>query len=213
MASKGAIIGAVAGGVALLAIVAFATHQTKSSSSIPPTPTKRKSTPVTKPAKVTPGKENPSLALDVNETASLESDPKDLLAAWGMVSPHKAYVTAIAQKLAEAGDTRAADINARVANWSGPVVYAGLIAPEALVVATPLDYAFDQIFELGMGTDFPAFKNWAAQYLKANQRTEQSDLIFEQMAANAASGVTSPATPVSTIQATPVSLPAGTVQA
>ena len=184
MARTGIILG-VAGGVALLAVAVAATHKTKAASSSPPTPASRKNKPITKPTVATPGKENPSLALDVNETASVAQDPNDLLAAWGMVSPHKAYVTAIAQKLAEASDTRAADINARVANWSGAVVYAGLIDPEASVIANPLDYAFDQIAELGLSTNFPAFKNWAAQYLKANHRTEQSDLIFEQIATNA----------------------------
>lgn len=201
MARTGAILSSVVGGFALLAIVLIAKHQNASSSSAPAVHPAKAKKSTAKPAKVTPGKENPSLALDVNETASLASDPNDLLAAWGMVSPHKPYVTAIAQKLAEAGDTRAADVNARIANWSGPVVYAGLIDPEAAVVATPLDYAFDQIAELGLSTDFPAFKNWAGQYLKANGRTEQAQLIFEQMAANAAA---QPPT-----QATPVSFPTG----
>ncbi len=186
MASKGTIIAGVVGGVALLAIIAVAARgskTTRSSSSSPPVKTKPK--PGAKEPTVTPGKENPSTAMTVNETVSLAEDPNDLLAAWGMVSPHKVYVQAIAQKLAAAGDTRAGDVNARLANWTGPVIYAGLISPEADMVANPLDYAFDQIADQGLASDFTAFKTWAAQFLKANKRIEQAQLILEQLAATA----------------------------
>lgn len=185
MASKGAIIAGVVGGVALLAIIAAAARgskPTRSSTSSSPG-VKSKPKPAGKEPTVTPGKENPSTALSVNESVSLAEDPNDLLAAWGMVSPHKVYVQAIAQKLAAAGDTRASDVNARLANWSGPMTYAGLISPEADMVANPLDYAFDQIADQGATSDFTAFKMWAAQFLKANKRTEQAQLIFDQLAA------------------------------
>jgi putative intracellular protease/amidase len=207
MTKTGAILSSVVGGAALLAIVLIAKHQSKAPSSSTPAVKGKPKVPksIAKPAKVTPGKENPSLAMDVNEQASLAEDPADLLAAWGMVSPHKAYVTAIAQKLAEAGDTRAANVNARIANWTGAVVYAGLIDPEASIVANPLDYTFDQISEMGLGTDFPAFKYWAAQYLKASNRTDQAQMILDQIAA------TPVAAPPGPMQATPVNLPA-TVQ-
>jgi hypothetical protein len=206
MARTGLILSSVVGGVALLAIVLIAKSQKATTPSVPAVKGKPKSPKsIAKPAKVTPGKENPSLAMDINEQASLAEDPADLLAAWGMVSPHKAYVTAIAQKLAEAGDTRAANVNARIGNWTGAVVYAGLIDPEASIVANPLDYTFDQISEMGLGSDFPAYKYWAAQYLKANKRTEQAQMILDQIAATTVSA------PPQAMPATPVNLPA-TVQ-
>lgn len=180
---------AVVGGLVVVGLVAAIATRPKQLET-PPEPTKPKKP--TKPAKPSspgvPGKETKGDTLTSEETVSLANDPTDLLAAWGMVSPHKVYVKAIADKLAAAGDTRSADINARIANWAGPVVYAGFIDPEASMVANPGNFTLDQIGEVGLGSDFPAFKQWAAQFMKANQREETAQLILDQIAANAAAG-------------------------
>ena len=185
----GAVVGIGVGGV----VRGIVTAAIASRRGVPelgaPKPAKPKpSTPKpSKPAAApTPGKENASTTLTANETASLVEDHADLLAAWGMVSPHKVYVQAIAQKLAAAGDTRASDVNARLANWSGPVTYAGLPSPEADMVASPIDYTFDQIAEQGLGSDFPNFKTWAAHFLMQEGHNEQAQMILDQMAATKA---------------------------
>lgn len=185
----GLALGIVGGLVVLGAVAAFAASKSKAAELVPTPskPSKPKPAVTPKPTKPpTPGKENTSTVLTANESASLTEDHADLLAAWGMVSPHKVYVQAIAQKLAAAGDTRAADVNARLANWGGVVSYAGLPSPEADIVASPIDYTFDQIAEQGLGSDFPNFKTWAAHFLMQNGHAEQAQLILDQMAATQA---------------------------
>jgi len=191
--AAGALVG-IAMGAVVLGVVTAAIASRRGIPPVgsnPPKPPPKPTTP--KPGKPTApptlGKENTSTALTANETASLAEDHADLLAAWGIVSPHKVYVQAIAQKLAAAGDTRAADVNARLANWAGAVTYAGLPSPEADIVASPIDYTFDQIAEQGLGSDFPNFKTWAAHFLMQAGHTEPAQMILDQMAATKAAGL------------------------
>lgn len=183
--TKPGLLVAVVGGLVVVGLIGFAASRAAKPQITPNKPTKpTKPTGTTTKPKGTPGKENKAETLTKDEALSLADDSLDMLAAWGMVSPHKIYVKAIADKLAGAGDIRAADVNARVGAWSGVVVYAGLIDPEADMVANPGDYTLDQIGEQGLASDFPAFKQWAAQFMRANKRTEQAQLILDQIEAN-----------------------------
>jgi hypothetical protein len=55
--------------------------------------------------------------LDQAEQYALANYSNDQLYNEGMTSGHLAYVAAAATKLAASGDTRAADLTLRVANW------------------------------------------------------------------------------------------------
>jgi len=66
------------------------------------------------PAKVA---SNPSLTLTYEEQQSIESDLPGDLYQKAMASNHQVYVAAAAATLAARGDTRAADLTLRVANW------------------------------------------------------------------------------------------------
>jgi hypothetical protein len=192
--AKGAVVGVVAG-VVLVAIIAGVAMTTakpaqpvKSPTKKPPAGTKPTSTssPAAPPG-VTVGRENTSSTLTADENVSLANDSADLLFAWGMVSPHKVYVTAIANALAVKGDTRAQYVNQRLAIWStAGVAYANLISPEADIVADPSKYTLDQISDAGGASGTDNFKLWAAEFLKANQRADDAEIILAQIAASKA---------------------------
>lgn len=67
------------------------------------------------PAKPASGDLTPMLTQ--SEQYALGSYSNDQLYNEAMSSGHLAYVAAVAEKLAESGDTRAADLTLRVANW------------------------------------------------------------------------------------------------
>jgi hypothetical protein len=67
------------------------------------------------PSKPASGNLDPML--DQSEQYALANYSNDQLYNEGMASGHLAYVAAIGTKLAASGDTRAADLTLRVANW------------------------------------------------------------------------------------------------
>jgi hypothetical protein len=185
---QGVVLVAVGGAVlvALVAAVQIAAKRAAAPATVAPAkPAKPKPPPSPTPAPgVATGQENKAAALTAAETLSLANDSADLLYAWGMVTPHKIYAQGIANKLASSGDTRAQYVNARVANWTGAVTYAGLMSPDADMVADPSKFTLDQIADGAGASDATNFKLWAAQFLRANQRNEQAQLILDQVEAS-----------------------------
>ena len=122
-----------------------------------------------------------STSLTTDEQLELDNGSNDLLYASGMVTPHKVYATAIANKLATLGDSRAADINYRIVSWNAAIAGAGMMADEAKIVASPAAFTLDSIASQASQSYHPLFVRWAAEFLRGNGRTEQADLLLAQL--------------------------------
>lgn len=151
-----------------------------------PTASKPKtSTPITKAPSITTATvpiviDNTSPTLSTDESTAIANDSNDLLFGWGIVTNHKAFAQAIANKLAAAGDLRAVTINSRIANWS---TFNTLLNYETDMVANPMKYTYQQLTEAALASDSPEFKTWAASFLESENQVDSASLIRSQIAA------------------------------
>ena len=166
------------GGVALWVLWPRSASATVPPTTKPPVPVKP-STP--KPTTPPVQAQDVSTSLTSDEQLELDNGSRDLLYASGMVTPHKVYATAVANKLAEAGDTRSADVNQRVAMWSPAIAGAGLTADEEAIVSNPIGFTLDGIVSEASQSDHPGFVRWAAEFLRHNGRAEQADALLMQL--------------------------------
>jgi hypothetical protein len=105
------------------------------------------------------------------------------LYTYGLISPHKIFVTAAADKLVSLNDVRASDLTLRLSMWSGLVVTAGLTAEQSAMVRSPLDYTLDQLISEASQTRSPGFVGWVAAYARSNGRADQADALLSLLAA------------------------------
>ena len=176
------------GAAAILALVGLTGRKTSTSSPSKPikpsgkpkpsSGTTTKPTGGTTPAKPSSGKEN--TALTSAEQLELQEDTANQLYASAMISPHKVFVVAAASKLATAGDTRAADLTERVANWSSSVATANLTADEQAMINSPLDFTLDGIIAQASQSTNANFVRWASSYVRAQGRTDSADVLDQQ---------------------------------
>lgn len=176
------------GAAAVLALVGLVGRKgSTSSSSKPQKPTTKPkpsggttTKPTGTPTQPSSGKENTSTALTAAEQLELSDDTADQLYASAVISPHKVFVIAAASKLATAGDTRAGDLNERVANWSSSVATANLTADEQEMINSPLDFTLDAIIAQASQSTNANFVRWAAGYVRAQGRTDSADVLDQQ---------------------------------
>lgn len=151
----------------------------------PPTP-KPPAVKAPAPAAAT---EDTSTSFSLFERATLQGDADDLY-TYALVSPHKIFVTAAADKLVSLNDVRASDLTLRLSMWSGLVVTAGLTAEQSAMVRSPLDYTLDQLVSEASQTLSPGFVGWVAAYSRSNGRADQADALLSLLSAAAAPDLT-----------------------
>ena len=133
--------------------------------------------------------EDTSTSFSLFERATLQGDADDLY-SYALISPHKIFVTAAADKLVSLNDVRASDLTLRLSMWSGLVITAGLTAEQSAMVRSPLDYTLDQLISEASQTRSPGFVGWVAAYARSNGRSDQADALLSLLSAAAGSDLT-----------------------